>query len=111
MEHDADPGAESPGLADVAREPREPGEPAGAGESAAAGGSSDAEGPAGTGEPRVDAALRNLRELDGVPVSEHPEIFERVHGQLVEVLGELHSAADPADPARTPGQAGVSGRG
>ncbi|HUJ08068.1 MAG TPA: hypothetical protein VLX31_18320 [Streptosporangiaceae bacterium] len=51
-----------------------------------------------TGEPRVDAALRMLGELDGLPVTEHPQVFERVHGQLVEVLGELHAGAD--QPAR-----------
>jgi hypothetical protein len=44
-----------------------------------------------TGEPRVDEALRRLDELGDLPVSEHPQIFERVHSQLVEVLGELRS--------------------
>jgi hypothetical protein len=52
-----------------------------------------------TGEPRVDAALRQLGELDERPVSEHPQVFERVHGQLVEVLGELHSGTGQADQA------------
>ena len=52
-----------------------------------------------TGEPRVDTALRQLGELDELPVSEHPQVFERVHGQLVEVLGELHSGAGQADQA------------
>jgi hypothetical protein len=48
-----------------------------------------------TGEPRVHDALRKLGELDDLPVSEHPAVFERVHGQLVDVLGELRwSAAD-----------------
>jgi hypothetical protein len=54
-----------------------------------------------TGEPRVDAAIRPLAELGELPVSEHPPVFERIHGQLVEVLGELHygpEAAEPADP-------------
>jgi hypothetical protein len=45
----------------------------------------------GTGEPRVDAALRLLDRLPGLPVSEHPELFEQVHAQLTEVLGELDS--------------------
>jgi hypothetical protein len=44
-----------------------------------------------TGEPRVDAALKLLDRLPGLPVSEHPELFEQVHAQLTEVLGELDS--------------------
>jgi len=44
-----------------------------------------------TGEPRVDAALTRLSELDELPVAEHPAVYERVHEQLVEVLGELHA--------------------
>jgi hypothetical protein len=47
-----------------------------------------------TGEGRVDDALRQLGELSDRPVSEHPAVFERVHGQLAEVLGELRSGAD-----------------
>ena len=45
----------------------------------------------GTGEPRVDAALARLAGLDDLPVASHPAIYEQVHEQLVEVLGELHS--------------------
>jgi len=49
-----------------------------------------------TGEPRVDETLRRLDELGELPVTEHPGVFERVHGQLVEVLGELRSGSgDP----------------
>ncbi len=55
-----------------------------------------------TGEPRVDDALRKLSELDDLPVSEHPAVFERVHGQLVDVLGELRSSA--ADDRNTAGR-------
>jgi hypothetical protein len=44
-----------------------------------------------TGEPRVDAALRLLDRLPGLPVSEHPDLFEQVHAQLSDVLGELDS--------------------
>jgi hypothetical protein len=44
-----------------------------------------------TGEPRVDAALRLLERLPGLPVSDHAELFERVHAELSEVLGELDS--------------------
>jgi len=52
-----------------------------------------------TGEPRVDAALKLLERLPGMPVSDHPELFERVHAQLSEVLGELDSGAGSAGPA------------
>jgi hypothetical protein len=55
----------------------------------------------GTGEPRVDAALRLLDRLPGLPVSDHPELFERVHAQLSDVLGELDSGS--AGPADAPG--------
>jgi hypothetical protein len=55
----------------------------------------------GTGEPRVDAALRLLDRLPGLPVSDHPELFEQVHAQLTEVLGELDSGS--AGPADAPG--------
>ena len=61
---------------------------------AGAGAPTDAGAPAGTGDPRVDAAVRDLAELDGAPVAEHPAVFERIHGQLVEVLGELHPGQD-----------------
>jgi hypothetical protein len=46
-----------------------------------------------TGEPRVDAALSLLDELTELPVTEHPAVFERVHAQLGEVLGELRSGS------------------
>ena len=56
-----------------------------------------AEQPA-TGDPRVDAALKLLDRLPGLPVSEHPDLFEQVHAQLSDILGELD-----------PGSAGTSG--
>lgn len=59
----------------------------------------DAELYQATGEPRVDAALRNLDKLADLPVSEHPAVFERVHASLREVLGELDLDAGP--PAGT----------
>jgi hypothetical protein len=43
----------------------------------------------GTGVPRVDAALRLLDRLPELPVSEHAPVFERVHAELTEVLGDL----------------------
>ena len=52
-----------------------------------------------TGEPRVDAALRLLERLPGLPVSEHSELFEQVHAQLSEVLGELDSGPAGSDAA------------
>jgi hypothetical protein len=53
-----------------------------------------------TGEPRVDAVLELLDRLPELPVSDHPEVFERVHAQLAEVLGELDSGL----PAPAPGE-------
>ena len=55
----------------------------------------------GTGDARVDDALRELDDLAGLEVSEHPAVFERVHGQLVEVLSELRTGPD--DPGRPAG--------
>jgi hypothetical protein len=51
-----------------------------------------------TGEPRVDAALKLLERLPGLPVSDHAELFEQVHAQLSEVLGELDSGAGTDGP-------------
>jgi hypothetical protein len=52
-------------------------------------GESEAVARPGTGEPRVDAALGLLDRLASIPVSEHPGLYEQVHAQLSEVLGEL----------------------
>jgi hypothetical protein len=69
-------------------------------------GETDQGGPRpGTGEPRVDAALRLLDRLPGLPVSDHPELFEQVHAQLTDVLGELDSGTGPA---ASRGSAGVA---
>jgi hypothetical protein len=57
-----------------------------------------------TGESRVDAALAGLSQLSALPVAEHPAVFEQVHRQLREVLGELDSGA------ANPGAAGHHGR-
>jgi hypothetical protein len=46
-----------------------------------------------TGEPRVDAALKLLERLPGLPVADHAELFEQVHAQLSDVLGELDSGS------------------
>ena len=53
-----------------------------------------------TGEPRVDRVLRTLADIAELPLSEHPLVFERIHGQLVEVLGELRSGPDSSPPGR-----------
>jgi len=45
-------------------------------------------GAPGTGDPRVDAALRQLDRLPGLPVGEHAPVFERLHAELTEVLGD-----------------------
>lgn len=52
--------------------------------------------PVPTGDPRVDEAVGRLGELAGLPVAEHPAVFEHVHRRLAEVLGEL----DPGSPGR-----------
>jgi hypothetical protein len=91
MEHETDPSAAARAAAVPAAGPEIATAAASPGPAAA----TDA-GP-GTGEPRVDAALTLLDRLPGLPVSEHPELFEQVHAQLTDVLGELDSgpAAGP----------------
>jgi hypothetical protein len=60
-----------------------------------------------TGESRVDEALAKLDELAGLPVTEHPAVFEQVHRRLREVLGELDSGEPGgAGPPGPPGPAG-----
>jgi hypothetical protein len=62
-----------------------------------------------TADPRVDAALALLDELDVLPVTGHRAVFEDVHRRLSDVLGELN-AGHPrqpglgADPATRPGR-------
>lgn len=60
-----------------------------------------------TGDSRVDATIAHLGNLAELPVSEHPPVFERIHAELVEVLGELHTGASLADHA----EAGESAEG
>jgi hypothetical protein len=93
MEHDTGSGA------DPAAEPAGPAESAGpaeAEEATAVAQTPPTGEPPATGEPRVDAAVSRLGELDELPLSEHPGVYERIHEELVEVLGELHSAQAPA---------------
>ena len=56
-----------------------------------------------TGEPRVDAALAQLDDLPGLPVTEHRAVFEDVHRRLRDVLGEL-------DAGQRPGAEGAESR-
>lgn len=62
-------------------------------------GASDADQAEGTGDARVDEALGRLGELADLPVSQHPQVFERIHASLVDVLGELRPGV--ADDRRT----------
>lgn len=54
-----------------------------------------------TGDPRVDEALSRLDDLTGLPVAEHPAVFEQVHQRLAEALGDLEPSGPegPADDA------------
>jgi hypothetical protein len=53
----------------------------------------------------VDEAVSQLEDLAGLPVAEHPAIFERVHQRLTEALGDL-DARERAVPDDSPGQPG-----
>jgi len=96
----AEAGTGSAGIGPASTGPGEPAIDPGQGpaaglETGAPAGAAEMQVPA-TGQPRVDAALRLLDRLPGLPVSEHPELFEQVHAQLSEVLGELDSG--PSGP-------------
>ena len=58
-----------------------------------------------TGDSRVDEAVAQLEDLAGLPVAEHPAIFERVHQQLTDALGDT-GARERAVPDGGPGQLG-----
>jgi hypothetical protein len=58
-----------------------------------------------TGDPRVDEAVARLDDLAGLPVAEHPAVFEHVHQRLAETLGDL-DARDRVAPDGDPGQLG-----
>jgi hypothetical protein len=62
-----------------------------------------------TGEPRVDAALARLDELEGLPVTEHRAVFEDVHQRLTDVLGELDTGR-PREAGRASGAQNWPGR-
>jgi hypothetical protein len=58
-----------------------------------------------TGDDRVDEAVSRLADLAELPVAEHPAIFEHVHDQLTEALGDL-DARERLAPDHGPGQPG-----
>jgi len=58
-----------------------------------------------TGDGRVDEAVSQLADLAGLPVAEHPAIFERVHQRLTEALGDA-GARERAALDDSPGQPG-----
>ncbi|HEX4656979.1 MAG TPA: hypothetical protein VH307_06320 [Streptosporangiaceae bacterium] len=62
-----------------------------------------------TGEPRVDAALARLDELEALPVTEHRAVFEDVHQRLTDVLGELDTGRQ-REAGHAPGLASWPGR-
>ena len=71
-----------------------------------ASGSPGAGGPwPATGDSRVDEAVSQLEDLAGLPVAEHPAIFERVHQRLTDALGDA-GARERAVPDDGPGQLG-----
>jgi hypothetical protein len=53
----------------------------------------------------VDEAVSQLEDLAGLPVAEHPAIFERVHQRLTDALGDA-GARERAVPDDSPGQPG-----
>ena len=61
---------------------------------------SDPAGEHDTGDPRVDAALGRLDELDGSPPPEHVAVYEDVHRTLQEVLAEASGRPDGGGGAR-----------
>jgi hypothetical protein len=55
-----------------------------------------------TGDSRVDQAVSRLDELAGLPVTQHPAVFEYVHERLTEALGDTDGHGRPG--TGTPGQ-------
>jgi len=53
--------------------------------------------PTSTGVPAVDEVLREVDDLDALPLEEHPGRFERAHETLRSALDA--DAIEPGDPA------------
>ena len=47
-----------------------------------------------TGSAEVDAALRPIEQVGDLPVSEHPDVFERVLGDLSATMTDSAAGAD-----------------
>ena len=45
-----------------------------------------------TGDATVDAALARLAEVEGLPPSQHADVYEAVHAGLQEALADLDRA-------------------
>jgi hypothetical protein len=60
-----------------------------------------------TGDERVDEAVARLADLNGLPVAEHPPVFEYVHERLTEALGDL-DVRHPAEPGSPGGPGGCA---
>lgn len=53
-----------------------------------------------TGDPRVDAALDRLGELDSVPVAEHVDVFTDIHGRLTGALADFGGDTEPDEASQ-----------
>lgn len=42
-----------------------------------------------TGDPRTDAAVARIAELDGLPTAGHVEVYEDIHRRLQDALTDL----------------------
>ncbi len=58
----------------------------------------DAEEPGSLGDPRVDAAVAELRDLDEAGVDEHAERYEQAHDALRAALDDDGAPAAPPTP-------------
>ncbi|MBB6171107.1 hypothetical protein HNR23_001167 [Nocardiopsis mwathae] len=59
---------------------------------------SEEEAAAGLAERTLDDTRRRLADLDGLPVSEHVAVFDRLHQDLTAVLGSLDQQEEQGGP-------------